>query len=325
MQRVPGRQLARGIAVLLLVLIAVSALALSLGSTAVDLRRVFSGDALARTIVFQIRLPRLLAAAVVGAILGAAGSTFQALLRNPLADPFILGVSGGAACAAAVASAVGVAGVIALPLVAFGGAAVAVTAVYAISLREGRIDTARVLLGGLVLNALFSAVILIALSSIRGSDLNAALRWMMGSFGNPGFDTVGVLAVAAAICLTTLVAISPDIRLLAFGEDDATARGVAVDRVKRIAFVAASLATGAAVAAAGIIGFVGLLVPHLVRRVWTSDFRVVLPLSAIAGAVLLVAADLVARIAIAPAELPVGAITALLGVPFFLSILRRAW
>src|SRR5205085_7618625 len=155
------------------------------------------------------------------------------------------------------------------------------------------------------------------------NDINAALRWMIGTLSGATWNDAVLLAVFFAAAMIALVFVANDLRLLAFGEDDARARGVDVERVKLIGFGAASIVTGAAVAVAGIIGFIGLLVPHLIRLIWRRDFRFMLPLCAIGGAVLIVASDLVSRVIIAPVELPVGAFTALLGVPFFLSLLRR--
>jgi iron complex transport system permease protein len=298
--------------------------ALTFGAVDLSWRALRDGDAVARAILLDLRLPRVVLAAIVGAALAASGLAFQTLLRNALADPFILGVSGGAACGAAVATAFGLArlpGVI--PAVAFCGACGATAVVFALSRRRDRVDPARLLLSGLVLNALFSAVILIAFSLSRSSDLTAALRWMMGSLDGANWQRVALTSVLLTVALTVLAWNANDLRLLAFGEDDARSRGVDVERVKFAGFAAASIVTGAAVAVSGIIGFIGLLVPHLVRLAWKRDFRLLLPASAIAGATLLVLADLIARTAASPAELPVGAFTAILGVPFFLSLLRR--
>ncbi len=306
------------------VLILAMFLALTFGAVDLDWQRLLAGDPTLRSILLDLRLPRVLLAAVVGAALAASGLAFQTLLRNTLADPFILGVSGGAACGAAVATALGLArlpGVI--PAVAFIGACGATAAVFVLSRRRDRVDPARLLLSGLVLNALFSAVILIAFSLSRSNDLTAALRWMMGSLDGANWERVILTSVLLLIALLVLAWNANDLRLLAFGEDDARSRGVDVERVKFAGFAAASIVTGAAVAVSGIIGFIGLLVPHLVRLAWKRDFRLLLPTTAIAGAILLVMADLVARTAAAPSELPVGAFTALLGVPFFLSLLRR--
>lgn len=316
------RDLVRGLAVLSALLAAALLLAVRYGAVDVPL---FGGDEEARAILHSVRIPRVLLGALVGATLAAAGVTFQTLLRNPLADPFILGVSGGAACGAAIATALGLhrhAG--AIPLVAFAGAAVATALVLAIGRRHGEADPMRLILAGLVLNAFFSAAILLSLSLIRGSDLTAALHWMMGSLANASWAKVGFVGATLAVALAASAALANDLRMLAFGEEDARSRGVNADRVRLAGFVIASLASGAAVAVSGIIGFVGLIVPHAVRLVVRRDYRVLLPLSTVAGAILVVLADLVSRVAVAPAELPIGALTALLGVPFFVILLRRA-
>jgi iron complex transport system permease protein len=319
-----SRSIARPIVAMAFLLAVVIATAVAIGATHVSWSPLMSGDETARAIVLRIRLPRALAGALIGATLAVAGVTFQTLLRNPLADPFILGVSGGAACGAAMATAFGL-GVIPglVPLIAFAGACGATAAVFLLARRRGRTDPTRLLLSGLVLNALFSALILIAFGLAPQSDITAALRWMIGTLSGATWSDVTLLAVLFGIALIVLIFIANDLRMLAFGEDDARARGVDVERIKILGFAAASIITGAAVAVSGIIGFVGLIVPHLVRMVWRRDFRFLLPLCAFAGGALVVASDLVSRVIIAPGELPVGAFTALLGVPFFLSLLRR--
>ena len=185
-------------------------------------------------------------------------------------------------------------------------------------------DPTRLLLSGLILNALFSAVILIAYALAPSTDLTMALRWMMGTLFGATWSDVALLSAFVIAAIVVLITIAGDLRMLAFGEDDAKSRGVDVERIKLIGFAASSIVTGAAVAVSGIIGFVGLLVPHLVRLIWRRDFRVLLPLSALGGAILLVLADLASRVALSTTELPVGAFTAILGVPFFLSLLRRS-
>ena len=300
-------------------------LAVAAGSTSVPLRAALDGDATARAIIVQLRVPRALLAALIGAALAVAGLTFQTLLRNPLADPFILGVSGGAACGAAIATAFGLAripGVV--PLVAFGGACAATGAVFLLARRREYTDPTRLLLSGLVLNAFFSAVILISFALSRQSDLTAALRWMMGTLFGATWSDVVLLAILLAITMIVLAALANDLRMLAFGEDDAKSRGVQVERIKLAGFLTGSIITGAAVAVSGIIGFVGLLVPHLIRMIWRRDFRFLLPLCALGGAALVVLADLVSRVVLTSSELPIGAFTAVLGVPFFLSLLRRS-
>jgi iron complex transport system permease protein len=309
------------LAVLLLALAAAS----TFGTAAVSWRDALSGEPTAQTVIFDIRLPRALLAALVGAALAAAGVTFQTLLRNPLADPFILGVSGGAACGAAVTTALGwarIPGVVST--VAFIGACAATGAVFLLARRRDHTDPTRLLLSGLVLNALFSAIILIAFALSPANDLTAALHWMMGTLFGATWSDVVLLLFFVMAALIALVIVAGDLRMLAFGEDDARSRGVDVERIKLIGFAAASVVTGAAVAVSGIIGFVGLLIPHLVRLIWRRDFRTLLPLSALGGAILLVLADLASRVALPVSELPVGAFTAILGVPFFLSLLRRS-
>ena len=301
-------------------------LGVSFGATSLSWSDVLNGGEPARTIFLRIRLPRVLVGALVGAALAIAGVTFQTLLRNPLADPFILGVSGGAACGAAVATALGLArrlpGIV--PVVAFAGACLATFAVFALARRRDHTDPTRLLISGLVLNAFFSAVILISFGLSRQSDLTAALRWMMGSLFAAGWIEVIILTSLVVPAMAVLTWYSNDMRMLVFGEDDAKSRGVDIERVKLAGFACASIITGAAVAVSGIIGFVGLLVPHLIRLIWRRDFRFILPLCAIGGAVLMVLGDVVARTVVPNSELPVSAFTALLGVPFFLSLLRRS-
>jgi iron complex transport system permease protein len=310
----------RAILLLTAILLLAIALAAAFGSTRIDF-----GDDTARTILIDIRLPRVLLAAAIGATLAVAGLTFQTLLRNPLADPFILGVSGGAACGAAVTTALGLGRVPGLvQLVAFLGAIGATAAVFALARRREHTDPTRLLLSGLVLNAFFSAVILISFALSTQSDLTAALRWMMGTLFGASWTNVAVVTSLLVLAMIALAFVANDLRLLAFGEEDAKSRGVDVERVKLLGFAAASVITGAAVAVSGIIGFVGLLVPHLIRLIWHRDFRFLLPLTALGGAALVVFADLVSRVAVKSAELPIGAFTAVLGVPFFLSLLRRA-
>jgi len=307
------------------VLVVSAFVAIAFGTASISLPSLFAGDTITRTIVFRLRVPRVCLAAAIGATLGVAGVTFQTLLRNPLADPFILGVSGGAACGAAVATALGlgsVPGVV--PAVAFAGALGATLAVFLLARRRDHTDPVRLLLSGLVLNALFSSIILIAFSFARQADLTAALRWMMGTLFGATWNDVALVGSFFVAAFLVLLWIANDLRMLAFGEEDARSRGVDVERVKLAGFLAASIVTGAAVAVSGIIGFIGLIVPNLVRLAWRRDFRALLPLSALAGATLVVLSDLVSRVVVPATELPISAFTAVIGVPFFLSLLRKA-
>lgn len=317
--------LAVPIVVLAAVLVVSVVVAITFGTASISLRSLLEGDATMRAIVFRLRVPRVCLAAVIGATLGIAGVTFQTILRNPLADPFILGVSGGAACGAAIATALGlgaVPGVV--PAIAFAGACAATLAVFILARRRDHTDPVRLLLSGLVLNALFSSLILIAFSFSKQSDLTAALRWMMGTLFGATWNDVALVGTFLIAAFIVLVWIANDLRMLAFGEEDARSRGVDVERIKLAGFLAASIVTGAAVAVSGIIGFIGLIVPNLVRLAWRRDFRSLLPLSALAGATLVVLSDLVSRVAVPASELPISAFTAVIGVPFFLSLLRKA-
>jgi iron complex transport system permease protein len=283
------------------------------------------GDPAAVAIVRDLRLPRSVQAALVGAALAASGAAFQALLRNPLAEPYILGVSGGAAVGAVCAIVLGLAAhVWAVPLAAFLGALVAIALVLRISVSIGStLDTRVLLLGGVVIGAFFNACILLALTFADTESFRSAIFWMMGSFSGATWRGSGVLALYLVPALLVLLALARPLNLLAIGEETAAYLGVSVERVKYLAYATASLLTAAAVAVAGVIGFVGLVVPHVVRFIWGSDYRFLIPASALLGAAFLVLADAVARTAAAPTELPMGAVTALVGVPFFLWLLRR--
>lgn len=320
MSRDLSQDLVKAALLLATVLAVTIALAVSFGSA-----NARWDDEVGRMILTRIRLPRVLLAAAIGAALAVAGVTFQTLLRNPLADPFILGVSGGAAAGAAIATAFRwnvIPGLV--PVVAFLGACGATAAVFLLARRRDHTDPTRLLLSGLVLNAFFSAVILISFALSRQADLTAALRWMMGTLFGASWTSVALLSALLVAAMLVLVFLANDLRLLAFGEEDAKSRGVEVERVKLLGFATASIVTGAAVAVSGIIGFVGLLVPHLIRMIWRRDFRFLLPLCALGGAILVVASDLLSRVLVTTAELPIGAFTAVLGVPFFLSLLRRS-
>jgi iron complex transport system permease protein len=276
-------------------------------------------------IVWEVRLPRLLLAFLVGASLAAVGVALQALLRNPLADPYILGISSGAALGAALALQFGlawaVAGFTAVQLCAFIFAAATIGAVYRIAVAEGRIPVQTLLLAGVIINAILSALILF-ISSL--SDSTSAFRlffWLMGSLATLGYGGLGALAVTAVVGIGVLCAQGRNLNLLSLGEDPAQGLGLDVERVKRVIFVTTALLTGAAVAVSGLIGFVGMIVPHAVRMVLGPDHRLLLPASALVGGTFLAVADTVARSLLAPAELPVGVITALCGGPFFIYLL----
>lgn len=286
-----------------------------------------SGDARAVTIVRELRLPRALLGALVGGALAVSGAALQALLGNPLADPYLLGVSGGAACGTLLGALLGLGArgawgsSFALPLAGFAGALVAVLVVGAGASSGGRLDRGRLLLSGVVVNALASAILLFLLSFGDAARTQSFVFWMLGSLAGATPGAVKALAVYVALGLVLLLPLARAFDALALGEETAATLGIRVETVKRVAYLAASLLAAAAVATTGIIGFVGLLVPHAVRRL-ARGHRALLVLSFLGGASLLVAADALARSLFAPAEISVGAVTALLGAPAFLILLR---
>jgi iron complex transport system permease protein len=308
-----------------LLLAACALAAFSVGGVPLSLGDLWSGSGEAgetARLLASIRAPRVLLAALVGGCLALAGAAMQALLKNPLADPFLLGTSGGAALGAAAAALAGASPAVS-PAAAFVGAIGASVGVAALARRGGRLDLQRLLLGGLVANAFFSALLLAAYSVASGDAARAMLFWMLGSLAEATPGRIAALAPYAALGGAVLFGQAYRLNLFAVGEESAASLGVDTERSKRLVFLAASLLTGAAVAFAGVIGFVGLLVPHAVRLVVGNDQRVLLPLSAVSGAALLVVADAISRAALAPAELPIGAITAALGAPLFAWLLLR--
>jgi ABC-type Fe3+-siderophore transport system permease subunit len=300
------------------------------GSTTIHVGRVFSrnvpfADNVDAQIFFIARLPRALAAALVGGTLAAAGVVFQGLLRNPLATPYTLGVSAGAALGAMVAITFGamlpVGGVATASLA---GALVAVLIVYALARARHRgLSTTVLLLAGVTLNAFFSALILFVQYLSNFADTYRAVRWLMGDLDVAGYRPLLFAVPFVGLAFVAFGWLARPLNLLSLGADAAGTRGLDVDRAQRLAFFSASLATGAAVAVGGPIGFVGIIVPHLVRLLVGADHRLVLPASTFFGGAFLVVCDTVARTVLAPLELPVGIITAVLGGPFFLWLLVR--
>jgi iron complex transport system permease protein len=303
------------------------------GSTPIDLGRAFDRsipfqDNVDAQVLFIARMPRVVAAAAVGAALAAAGVVFQALLRNPLATPFTLGVSAGASLGAMIvilfsgAAAVGFWPPV--PVASLVGAGAASAVVYLMATAPGRaMSTTVLLLAGVTLNAFLSALILFAQYLADFTEVYRAARWLMGDLDVGSFQpTLAALPLLVA-AFAIFAALPASLNLLSVGAELAATRGVDVARTQRLAFLSGSLATGAAVAIAGPIGFVGIIVPHLVRLLVGADHRVLLPASALIGAAFLVVCDLGARTFFAPVEIPVGIVTALLGGPFFLWLLVR--
>ena len=302
------------------------------GRTPVSLARVFDRsipfhDNVDAQIFFIARLPRAIAGAIVGSALAAAGVVFQALLRNPLATPFTLGVSAGAALGAILAItfplAVSTLPFSAVPLASFLGSLFAVLIVYALATgRRLGLSTNVLLLAGVTLNSFFSAIILFV-QYMADASLPRAVRWLMGDLDVATYSPILAAIPFTLVAFVAFAWLPRSLNLLAAGPDAAASRGVDVLRAQRLAFFSASLATGAAVSLGGPIGFIGIVVPHLVRLMVGADHRLVLPSSALFGAAFLVACDVAARTVLAPLELPVGILTAMIGGPFFLWLLIR--
>ncbi len=304
--------------------LAILALALA-GALAASLL-VGSAENPTREIVVEIRLPRALLAALVGAGLATAGALLQALLQNPLADPYVLGISGGAALGGVAALALGGGlwlGAAAVPVVAFAGALGASLLLYAVAPAGGRAPAHSLLLTGVVFNAFASSLIVFATSAADLARVAGVFLWLIGSIRlvEPGL----LAAVAALFALGLAIALrhAYALNLIAQGDETASHLGVDVPAVRRWILAGTALMIGASVSVSGLIGFVGLIVPHVLRLWIGSDHRTLVPASALAGAVFLVVADTLARIVLAPTELPVGALTALVGGPVFLVLLRR--
>ena len=280
-------------------------------------------------ILFQVRLPRVLLAATLGGSLTCAGVVFQALLRNPLADPYVLGVSGGASIGGVLALVLGLGrwgtylGSLAVPACAFLGAILTLFLIEWVATVEGRLTVYTILLTGAVFNAFSGAFIYFIQSLASLEQLHAIVFYLMGSVPSLGYVAITSLATVALLATLALLTMARDYNALSLGEEGAVQLGVDIERIKRRTFFIGALLTGLSVAVAGLIGFVGLVVPHLLRLVLGPDHRLLIPAGFLGGAAFLVMADLVSRTIIAPNEIPVGVITALVGGPFFLYLMRR--
>lgn len=311
----------------LLLVLALLSLLLSLvsGSVAIswqDLLAVLSGngDPLATQLIMELRWPRAVAAFTTGALLSVAGALMQVLLRNPLADPYVLGISGGAATGALLALLLGL-GSLGLHSAAFCGALFSMLLVFGLSHGSGNWTTSRLLLTGVVIAAGWGAIIgfLLALSPEQG--LRGMLFWLMGDLSYAPFPVTGLLVLSGGLLLA--IAIGRSLNILTQGEQTAGALGISVIPLRRIIYLLASLLSATAVTLAGSIGFVGLIVPHMLRLAGVRDHRLLLPAAALLGGSLLIIADTLARTLLAPRQLPVGILTALLGVPLFLVLLHH--
>ena len=275
-----------------------------------------------RLIVLKIRLPRILLAALVGFSLSMGGVVFQALLRNPLADPFILGVSSGAAFGAILGIFFGFTFTLGIPSMAFAGALFTIYLVLAIGSRRMGIESSSILLTGVIINAFFSAIIMFFISATADSRLHAMLYWLYGDLSQSRAGPLMLLAPVLALAFAVLFGYAKHLNLLTAGEDTAFQLGVDVEKTKKVCLLLVSLMIGLTVSFSGLIGFVGLILPHLARMAFGADHRLLLPAASLGGAIFLIAADTLARTIISPSELPVGVVTAFLGAPFFIYLLK---
>ncbi len=324
----------------LLVLVFALGLSVAVGSVSIPVGDIFGlfGKIISRqplsntfqtyaTIVFQLRLPRTVLMAIVGAALAGSGASYQGLFRNPLADPYLIGVASGAGLGAVIAMSIkfpyGLLGLMAVPLAAFLGAVVTVFAVYALARVGKTLPTTNLILAGVAASAFTNAIASFMLVQASG-DLRRALVWLLGGSSLSGWQPVLASLPYIFAGLALLVTMGHALNVLQFGDDQAHQLGLRVNRIRVLVILSASLATAAAISVAGIIGFVGLIVPHVIRLIWGGDYRHLIPASMIGGASLLLLSDVAARVVLAPQELPVGIITALVGAPFFFWVLSRA-
>ncbi|MCH8818224.1 MAG: iron chelate uptake ABC transporter family permease subunit [Chloroflexi bacterium] len=333
-----GTRLAAGAGVLIVLLAAIMLVALSTGPLDIPVTHVVAiiveptgihladYDRTEELVVKQIRLPRIVVGALVGMALGVAGAAMQALFRNPLADPGTIGVASGGAAAAVVAIATGASTLffLALPLFALAGAIGTAFLVYAIAIASGRFSIATLILAGVAVSAFMGALISLVIIAVpEQGTLRGILFWLAGGLDSRSWDHVWLSGPLILIGGGVIIAFARDLNLLMMGDDDAGSMGVHVRVMRPVLLTAAALVTGVAVAVSGMIAFVGLIVPHMLRLIFGPDNRVLVPLSALGGAVFVVLADEIARTVISPAELRVGIITSFIGAPFFLFLLLR--
>lgn len=331
-EQLTAKNLIIKVAIAASVLIVVCLVCSLIGAKSVSLKAVFQGHSITAInpdyeIFVHVRLPRILLAIIVGAALACAGVVFQALLRNPLADPYILGISSGAGLGAIVATIAGLTwtlwGRSPVAIFAFVAALGTVWLVWLIGKTTGKRNVTGLLLAGVVVNSFFSAVIMFLTSIAKSDQVHSTIFWLMGNMSEEQFSVLWLSGGIILAGITALFFISPQLNAMSFGYDDAKNIGINTGKIQLIAFSVAALITAVAVSLSGLIGFVGLIIPHSIRLVFGPDHRQLLPLSAIVGAIFLVTADTLARTIVAPAQLPVGVVTAIVGGPFFLILLVK--
>jgi iron complex transport system permease protein len=278
------------------------------------------------TIVLEIRLPRVILAGIIGAALAIAGATYQGLFRNPLADPYLIGVAQGAALGAVVGFLFPVAGmglgVGTVPLFAFAGALISVAIVYGLARVGGALPMTTLILAGVALGALFGAIVSYLVIT-SGAKMQGIIFWLMGSFSLSQWSEVQMILPIVTVGTVVIMLFSRSLNIMQLDEEQAQQLGINVERLKLILLTAATMITAAAVSFVGIIGFIGIIIPHTMRLIWGPDYRILLPLSVLSGAIFLIGADALSRTVLAPTEVPIGVITAFCGAPFFLYLLRR--
>jgi iron complex transport system permease protein len=294
--------------------------------TIVQLWGILTGDTdvkeMTKIIVFNIRFPRIIAAGLAGFSLSLGGLVFQAILRNPLADPFILGVSSGGAFGAVLGIMFGFSFNLGIPLLSFAGAMLTIYLVSVMGQRKMGMESSTILLAGVIINAFFTAIIMFFISTAVDDRLHTMLFWLYGDLSQSAYVQFAIMAPIVVAAFIILYSLSRHLNLITAGEETARQLGVDTKKTKMTCFLVVSLVIGLVVSFSGLIGFVGLIIPHLGRMVLGSDHRLLIPVSALGGAVFLIAADTVARTIISPSELPVGVITAFIGAPFFIYLLK---
>lgn len=330
-----GRRVIKILCLLFMALFMTLGVALCFGSQPISLAvvyqvikgRLLGSEVIPRpteaTILFEIRLPRILLGAVTGAALSVAGAILQALLRNSLAEPYVLGISSGAAMGALVALIAFPGLLLAQPAAAFIGALLIMSVIYLMSRTKAGISTERLVLAGIIMASFLWSAIASLLSVVNNPSLRGITFWLHGDLSSGGHGLLLPVSVAVMVAIIMASFLARSLNLLMVGEDDAFVLGVHVERVKTLAYLVASLLTGLVVAVSGSVGYVGLIIPHVVRLGWGSDNRLVIPGAALVGAIFVVMADVAARTVISPRELPVGAVTALVGAPVFIYLLRK--
>ena len=311
-------------------LVIVSVIGMSVGSVSIPFSRIvslMSGSGSVtetdRTILLNIRLPRVVLAILVGSGLSVAGAVFQALLRNPLAEPYILGISSGGTVGAILAIGLSLgASYITTPIASFIGSAAVMFLVYTVAHRRGQLDTYTLLLAGVMIGAFFNAAVLLVIA-VFNQELRNAFLWLMGNLSAANIESIIVVGPVLLIATCLLLLQSRNFNLISTGDETAMQLGVEVTKVKRFSYLLASLITGLVVSVSGVIGFVGLIIPHICRMLFGPDHRLLLPASFLLGGSFLIVADILSRTLLAPSEIPVGAVTAAIGAPLFVYLLRK--